>query len=253
MIREIYMVSILQLQEKKKEFNLPRNWQLLDVFSILYVMFHCSLERIGCYEKKLLHLISGMNLDWKVLCRTSMKSLGPVPPLCLWMKRHEPHALLHRPLHPPCWALSAPSAPELGEISRSLVEGPWPRKAFSTINALAWEISAVLSILLLFLLFSKSTCEPAVRQPLWLVHLINGPQTDLWPCRILFLSYCWPQRLRTPQPHTGSALLCMRMYWSRRKKQTKQKKLYHHTITLTAKPLFFYSPASTTTCFWLKH
>lgn len=51
MIREIYMVSILQLQEKKK-FNLPRNWQLLDVFSILYVMFRCSLERIGCYEWK---------------------------------------------------------------------------------------------------------------------------------------------------------------------------------------------------------
>lgn len=181
-------------------------------------------ELAAMNEKKLLHLISGMNLDWKVLCRTSMKSLGPVPPLCLWMKRHEPHALLHRPLHPPCWALSAPSAPELGEISRSLVEGPWPRKAFSTINALAWEISAVLSILLLFLLFSKSTCEPAVRQPLWLVHLINGPQTDLWPCRILFLSYCWPQRLRTPQPHTGSALFCMRMYWSRRKKTNKAKK-----------------------------
>lgn len=255
MIREIYTVSILQLQEKKKKSLICLeigNCLMCFLYFMLCFAAHWN-ELAAMNEKKLLHLISGMNLDWKVLCRTSMKSLGPVPPLCLWMKRHEPHALLHRPLHPPCWALSAPSAPELGEISRSLVEGPWPRKAFSTINALAWEISAVLSILLLFLLFSKSTCEPAVRQPLWLVHLINGPQTDLWPCRILFLSYCWPQRLCTPQPHTGSALFCMRMYWSRRKKQTKQKKLYHHTITLTAKPLFFYSPASTTTCFWLKH
>lgn len=100
-MREIYMISILQLQQKG--FSLPRNWQPLAVFSILYVMFLCSLERIGCYEwKETLHLISGMNLDWKLLCRTSMKSLGPLPSLCLWMKRREPHALL---LLPPSWGL----------------------------------------------------------------------------------------------------------------------------------------------------
>lgn len=251
MIREIYMVSILQLQKKKKSLiclEIGNCWMCFLYFMLCFTAHWNELAAMN--EKKLLHLISGMNLDWMLLCRTSMKTLGPVPPLCLWMKRHEPHALLHRSLHPPHQALSVPSAPELGEIGRSLVEEPWPRKAFSTINALAWEISAVLSILLLFLLFSKSTCEPAARQPLWLVHLINGPQTKLWPCHILFLSYCWPQRLCTLQPRTGFALFCMRTYWSRggkKNNQTKQKNLYHHTITLTAEPLFFCSPASTTT------
>lgn len=132
MMREIYMISILQLQ--RKGFNLPRNWQPLAVFSILYVMFLCSLERIGCYEwKETLHLISGMNLDWKLLCRTSMKSLGPLPSLCLWMKRREPHALL---LLPPSWGLRPSLCWGDWGTNPSLVKQPWPRKAFSAINAL---------------------------------------------------------------------------------------------------------------------
>lgn len=132
MMREIYMISILQLQGKG--FSLPRNWQPLAVFSILYVMFLCSLERIGCHEwKETLHLISGMNLDWKLLCRTSVKSLGPLPSLCLWMKRHEPHALL---LLPPSWGLRPSLCWGDWGTSPSLVKRPWPRKAFSAINAL---------------------------------------------------------------------------------------------------------------------
>lgn len=137
-------------------------------------------------------------------------------------------------------------------INCLLVKRTWPRKAFRAINALAWEISAVLSILLLSLLFSKSTCEPMVRQPLWLIHLINRPLN--WSLTSL---HTFPKLLLTPETpypaaHTGFPSLCTRTYWLRRK-SNQTRNLYYCTITLPAKSLFFSSPVRTTTCFWLKH
>lgn len=253
MMRDIYMESILQLQ--RKGFNLPRNWQPLTVFSILYVMFLCPLERIGCYEwKETLHLISGMNLDWKLLCRTSVKSLGPLPSLCLWMKRREPHALLllllllspSWGLHPfLCWG-------DWGTNNPLLVKRPWPRKAFGAINALARDISAALSILPLSLQVSKSTCEAAARQRSWLVPVINRPLK--WSLTSL---HAFPTLLLTPETlhpaaRTGLTLFLYQDVLIKKKNQTNQRKLYYQTIALTAKSLFFYSFIRTTICFWLK-
>lgn len=97
MIREIYMVSILQLQKKKKVLICLEIGNRSTCFLYFMLCFAAHWNELAAMnEKKLLHLISSMNFDWKLLCRTSMKSLGPVPSLCLWMKRHEPHALLPR-------------------------------------------------------------------------------------------------------------------------------------------------------------
>lgn len=164
------------------------------------------------------------------------------------------------PPAPPSWSLHP--FPLLGDRGTNalLVKRPWPRKAFSAINVLTWEISAALSILRLSLLVSKSTCEPMARQPSWLIPLINWPLN--WPLTSL---HTFPKLLLTPETLypaacTGLTLFLYRDILIKEKNQTNQKKkkpkktqLYYYTITLTAKSLFFYSLVRTTICFWLKY
>lgn len=117
MIREIYMVSILQLQKKKKSFNLPRNWQPLDVFSILYVMFRCSLERIGCYEwKETFASHQQHEFRLKAAVQDFYEESGPGAILVLvneaaWATCPPPPCLLH----PPAGAITISFATETGE------------------------------------------------------------------------------------------------------------------------------------------
>lgn len=249
MMREIYMVSILQLQ--KKGFNLPRNWQPLTVFSILYVMFLCSLERIGCYEwKETFASNQWHEFRLKAAVQDFYEESGPSAILVLV---NETAWASCPPPRPPSWGLHPSLCWGDRGTNPLLVRRPWPRKAFSAINALAWEVSAALSILRLPLLVSKSTCEPMARQPSRFIPLINRPLN--WSLTSL---HTFPKLLLTPETLAPRCpyrfdFVFVSGHTDQEENPNNPKNLYYHTITLTAKSLFFYSIVRTTICFWLKY